>query len=152
MISKIKNIIIFAVIVVALILVYVFFIKKSPEEANLISSSVSPLGNAVLPDQQPISAENSSVAKDFLSVLLNVKSVKLDGSIFSDPAFMNLSDSSILLVPDGNEGRPNPFAPIGSENATVAPPAPAKSDATPAALSIPATSDTSSGNTVVPLN
>ena len=26
-----------------------------------------------------------------------------------------LHDSSILLIPDGTEGRPNPFAPIGSD-------------------------------------
>ena len=53
-------------------------------------------------------------------VLLNVKNIKLDDSIFSDIAFSNLRDSSITLIPDGTEGRPNPFAPIGSD-ASVAP-------------------------------
>jgi hypothetical protein len=115
MASKIKNIIIFTVIAVVLILIYIFFIKPSPEEANLTSSTSS---SAVLPDTETLS-ENSLIAKDFLSVLLNVTNIKLDDTIFSDKAFLNLHDSSILLVAPGDEGRLNPFAPIGFETHTT---------------------------------
>ena len=109
MASKIKNIIIFIVIVAVLILIYVFFFKQSPEEDGLISSS----GNPVLPSAAV--SDQNSIGKDFLSILLNVKNIKLDDSIFSDPVFASLHDSSIELISDGNEGRPNPFAPLGSD-------------------------------------
>lgn len=113
---KIKNIIIFTAIAVIFILIYVFFIKPSPEEANLVLSPSS----ATLPDiNSPSTNINPQTtplfAKDFLSLLLNVKNIKLDDSILSDPAFVNLRDSSIVLEPDGNEGRPNPFAPFGDD-------------------------------------
>ena len=115
--SKIKNILIFTVIGAALVLVYIFFIKPSDEEnVGLVST---------LPDQTTSPTDSASIndslgTKDFLVVLLNVKNIKLDDSIFSDIAFSNLRDSSITLIPDGTEGRPNPFAPIGSD-ASVAP-------------------------------
>ncbi len=109
---KVKNIIMFTVIAAVLILAYVLFLKPSgKEEGNLVSSTgqttTGPLADSV--------AKKESVAGDFLSVLLNVKNIKLDESIFSDKAFVNLKDSSITLIPTGDEGRPNPFAPIGSD-------------------------------------
>ncbi|MFA6524282.1 MAG: hypothetical protein WC264_02835 [Candidatus Paceibacterota bacterium] len=109
MASIIKNIIIFIVIAAALILAYTFFFKKSPDQASLVSTT----GATVLPTAS--TDQNSEIGKDFLSVLLNVKKLRLDDTIFSDPAFNTLHDSSILLIPDGTEGRPNPFAPIGSD-------------------------------------
>lgn len=113
---KIKNLIIFIVIAVGIVLVYIFFIKKGPEQAPLVSvsNSTTPVTNL-----QP---NSSLLTQDFLSVLLNVKNIKLDDTIFKDPAFISLSDSSILLVPDSTEGRPNPFAPIGSDVQVSAPP------------------------------
>jgi len=107
--SKIKNILIFLVIGVILVFVYLYFFKSTPE-ASLTSTS----GNLVLPTTSATDV-NLSIGKDFLTVLLNVKNIKLDDNIFSDLAFSSLHDSSILLIPDGTEGRPNPFAPIGSD-------------------------------------
>lgn len=109
MLPKIKNVIIFLLIAGVLILVYVFFIKKSPEETNLISSSFPSQTNTVS------SSTAASPDQDFLPLLFNVKNIKLDDAIFSDPAFMTLTDSSIILIPEENEGRLNPFAPLGSE-------------------------------------
>ena len=108
--STIKNIIIFIVIGVILIFVYIFFFKSKAPEASLTSTS----GNPVIPSTNSTDT-NLSIGKDFLTVLLNVKNIKLDDSIFSDLAFSTLHDSSILLIPDGTEGRLNPFAPIGSD-------------------------------------
>jgi hypothetical protein len=105
--SNIKNIIIFISIAIVLILVYVFFIKQSPEPANLVSVSDNPIS---------VNATGSTLDKDFLPILLNIKNIKLDDSIFSDPAFIVLIDSNVVLVPEGNEGRPNPFASFGVEN------------------------------------
>lgn len=119
MTPRLKNIIIFGVIAIAFVLIYVFFIKKDPEIADLTSSV--PEGAVVIPTT---SNPNSQIAQDFLNLLLNVKTIKLDVAIFATPAFMSLRDSSIVLTPDGNEGRPNPFAPLGVDNA-VAPVTPA---------------------------
>ncbi len=105
--ATLKNILIFGGLGVILILVYVFLIRKAPEQASLVSAT-----NPTAPISVNAGA-NNSIAQDFLSILLNVKSIKLDDAIFSDPAFSALFDSSILLIPDGTEGRPNPFAPIG---------------------------------------
>ena len=120
MASKIKNIIIFTIIAASLILIYIFFIKKAPEEENFISSS-----NTALSDTNTLQ-QNSLIARDFLSVLLSVKSIKLNDTIFSDGAFVQLHDSSILLTSPspGDQGRLNPFAPIGYE-AAITPPPPA---------------------------
>jgi len=112
--SKIKNIIIIGVVAIALILGYFFFIKKAPDQAPLVSSS----GASAVVDIN--GSQTEQIGNDFISVLLNVKNIKLDDSIFLDPAFISLKDSSILLSPTGDEGRPNPFAPIGVE-ATAAP-------------------------------
>ena len=87
---KIKNIIIFTAIAATFVLIYIFFIKPSPEEANLVSSP----SNTVLPDVNSTSTDinpntTSLLAKDFLTLLLNVKNIKLDDSILSDPAFFH---------------------------------------------------------------
>lgn len=112
---KIKNILIFVGIAALLILIYFFFIKSDPDEASLVSSESS----STFPDINTSASATPQITQDFLSILLNIKSIKLDDSIFSDTAFLSLRDSSILLTPDGNEGRPNPFAPIGSDNIIV---------------------------------
>ncbi|OGI57138.1 hypothetical protein A3B85_03345 [Candidatus Nomurabacteria bacterium RIFCSPHIGHO2_02_FULL_37_13] len=113
---KIKNIIIFVGIAAVFILIYIFFIKKPQPQADLVSSSNPTFSSfSSIPDTM-ISNQRPLIAKDFLSLLLNVKNIKLDDAIFSDSAFNNLRDSSIILIPDGNEGRPNPFAPLGTDN------------------------------------
>jgi len=108
---KIRNIIIFIVIGVALVLVYIFFIKPSDqsETPSLVSSSSSAVTNTA------VLADNSAVAQEFLTLLLSVRSIKLNDAIFSDKAFDALLETPVNLVQDGTEGRPNPFAPLGSD-------------------------------------
>ena|SRR3989344_7118735 len=113
--AKTKNIIILVIIAAVLILVYVFFIRTSSDTAALISSSSGSAVSNVTEDG------NSSINRDFLTLLLSVKNIKLDDAIFSDEAFNSLRDSSIILTPSGNEGRPNPFAPLGTDIITSAP-------------------------------
>jgi hypothetical protein len=116
MTSKIKNIIIFSTIALAFVLIYIFFIKSSSPQTNLESSPSVTLPNldGSIPNTDIINA-NSIIAKDFLVLLSNVTSIKIDDAIFSDPAFNSLRDSSITLIPDGTEGRPNPFAQFGND-------------------------------------
>ncbi|MEK7572614.1 MAG: hypothetical protein AAB493_02030 [Patescibacteria group bacterium] len=113
MASKIKTVIIFAIIVTFLVLVYVFLFKKNSDQANLTSSS-----EVNLSPNTDISSQNIPVDTEFLSVLLSIKNIKLNDAIFSDIAFTSLRDSSITLNHDGTEGRKNPFAPIGFDAVT----------------------------------
>ncbi len=110
---KIKNILIFVGIGGVLFGGYFFFMgREEAATSNLVSTPVS-----ILPGTVPPVTTNSAPAMggDFLAILLNVKNLKLDDKIFSDPAFQSLTDSSITLIQDGNEGRANPFAPLGSD-------------------------------------
>lgn len=119
---KIRNILIFVIIAVILALIYFFIIKASPNQGSLVSTP-----NTTLPDVNGSSAssntpaDTSAVAKDFVTLLLSVQSIKLDDAIFSDPAFNGLHDSSITLTPDAVIGRPNPFAQFGADNVTLPP-------------------------------
>lgn len=111
MTPKIKNIIIFVSIGGALLLVYIFFIRSSTPTPTLVSTT-----GTVSSDASTLAA-NDAITQDFLSLLLNVNNIKLNTSILSDPAFVNLHDSSVPLVPDTNPGRPNPFAQFGNDAA-----------------------------------
>ena len=102
--SKIKNIIIFLVIFGLLIAVYGFFFRPSPAPV-LVGTSGVPVS--------PAAPTSSQISQEFLSLLLSIKNINLDDAIFSNPAFGVLQDYTIILVPEGNEGRVNPFAPIG---------------------------------------
>jgi len=119
MTPKIRNIVIFVTIAAAFVLIYIFFIKSSPPEASLVSvPSTTSLPNidGSLEDTNAVNEVSALVAKDFLTLLLSVKNIKLDDAIFFDVAFSSLHDSSITLIPDGTEGRPNPFAQFGNDN------------------------------------
>lgn len=107
MTQKSKNIILFTVIAGVFVLIFVFFMGDEPDPASLV----------VTDGAQSLNPANTTdpITTDFLSLLLNVRTIKLDDSIFSDRAFLSLRDSSIILLKDGTEGRPNPFAPIGAE-------------------------------------
>ncbi len=78
---------------------YYFFNKNTGVEANISSSANAPI-NPTLNSGNNLPATS-------------ISGITLDTSIFSNPAFLSLRDSSVILIPRGNEGRPNPFAPIG---------------------------------------
>ena len=110
---KIKNIIIFLGIAVVLVSAYLFFVRKT-DNSNLTSTTTSSASSPAS-SSAATATDNSPVGKDFLTLLLSVKNIKLNDAIFSDIAFTSLRDGSIVLVPEDNQGRPNPFAPLGAE-------------------------------------
>ena len=57
--------------------------------------------------------------KDLVATLLALRTVKLDASLFTDPAFLSLKDFSVEIVPEP-VGRPNPFAPLTGAAAAAA--------------------------------
>lgn len=93
------------------------------------TSGTAPASTGGLQTSTPASASSSSASLDvndaalgdkFLSLLLNMRSIKLDQSIFSDPAYLSLRDFTTAIPADTNPGRANPFAPIGSDAAPAA--------------------------------
>ncbi|MFZ2556143.1 MAG: hypothetical protein WAZ27_04395 [Minisyncoccia bacterium] len=49
--------------------------------------------------------------KDVVETLLALRAITLSGTIFTDPAFVNLKDTGTQIVPEP-VGRPNPFLPL----------------------------------------
>ena len=64
----------------------------------------------------PSAGSGASVDQGIVSTLLTLRAVKLEGTIFSDPAFNRLKDFSTEIVPEP-VGRANPFAPLSSQSA-----------------------------------
>ena len=106
---KLKNIIIFVVIFIVAVVVYNFFFAKEKETAFLVTTTplgVTPIGDISTP---------SEIGQEFLATLLNIRTLKLDNSIFLSNEFNTLRDFSVPLTIPEEVGRPNPFAPLGEE-------------------------------------
>lgn len=58
------------------------------------------------------------VGEELFEVLAVLRGIRLDGRIFSDPAFTTLQDFE-TEVPAGRAGRNNPFAPAGGDTGGV---------------------------------
>lgn len=91
-----KNMVVIGVIIAAIVVLYYF------------SSSG---GGAVLTSSSEI---ESPVSQEILATLGNLRTIKLDNSIFQDPLFMSLSDFGVT-IPPAAAGRRNPFAPVGQD-------------------------------------
>lgn len=94
--KKYKNIIIIAVIIVIVAFSYNLFVGRA--DKSLLTSEVKKTKNSVL-------------ETNFLSILIDLRLIKLDNSIFSDKAFQSLRDFGQDIVPEP-VGRKNPFAPV----------------------------------------
>ena len=70
--------------------------------------SSNPPGAALLTETPSAQAPGES---DLVSTLLQLRTITLSGTIFSDPAFAALHDFGTEIIPEP-VGRPNPFAPI----------------------------------------
>lgn len=95
------------VLIVVGFFVYTIFISEPfPEEDTLVTTS-------------PERSEVEAVTIDLLTLLLSLKTLEIDTSIFSDDRFKSLIDFSVELVPQPI-GRPNPFLPLeGALNLAV---------------------------------
>ncbi len=71
-----------------------------------------------LVSSQPVE-EGITVNNDIVATLLSLRTVKLEGTIFTDTAFMTLKDFSTQIVPEP-VGRTNPFAPLTTSGPTTA--------------------------------
>jgi len=93
------------VILLVIIFIAAFFVfsggEKVEDSALLVSKAV----------------DESSVGKDLVAILLELRSLELDESIFEDGFFTSLEDFS-LEIGSQPAGRENPFAPIGVDPST----------------------------------
>ncbi|MBI2612332.1 hypothetical protein HYW59_00750 [Candidatus Kaiserbacteria bacterium] len=70
--------------------------------------SAEPQDDALLATESPMGG--GLVDKELVGSLLQLRAVSLGGTIFSDPAFIELQDFGTQIIPEP-VGRPNPFAP-----------------------------------------
>ena len=93
-----------AVIVIILLVIGYFYWKGS-----------TPAGSDSLLQAQ---SSTQGIGSAELSLLNQVQSLKIDTSIFQDPAYKTLVDYTVT-IPQENVGRPNPFAPYPGEAVTT---------------------------------
>lgn len=92
-ISK-KNIIVIGVIIVVLVAAAYFYFHRDNSSDALLTT-----GNT------------TTVDNDLLNALHQLRSLKLDNSIFSNPVWLSLGDFGKVISPQPL-GRPNPFSPL----------------------------------------
>lgn len=63
-------------------------------------------------------SDDTGVTQELLVTLSNLRSVELNGSIFTDPVFMSLTDFGVV-IPQEPVGRRNPFMPYAGGGQTT---------------------------------
>lgn len=91
-----KNLALIGIVAAALGALYYFY-SSGDSGALLTSDAAAP----------------SPASQEILTALGNLRTIKLDNSIFTDPLFLSLSDFGVVIPPVA-AGRRNPFAPVGS--------------------------------------
>lgn len=64
-----------------------------------------------------LSSTPSPVSQDLLDTLSKLNTITLNPAVFSDPAFVSLTDFGVTIPPEA-AGRRNPFAPVGASSGT----------------------------------
>ncbi|MEI6042013.1 MAG: hypothetical protein WCQ00_00375 [bacterium] len=113
--KKFKYLIIIIVVLIVAFIAYTIYTSGAPttDSSTLQKTSVdtSTTGAASTGSVVP----NNELAKSFVDQLLAIQSVDLKVAYFKDPIFLGLVDNH-LEIQVQEIGRPNPFAPIGSDS------------------------------------
>lgn len=99
--SLVKKLIIGTVIFILLVVAWRVFTGNQDAQEELVRSS----GGGTLTD-----INGSSVEDTFVDTLLNVSNITIDTSLWSEKAYSNLRDFSVILIPE-SVGRDNPYLP-----------------------------------------
>jgi len=97
-ILKHKKIIIASILIVIAFFIYSAYFKPSQDSGLVMVNNQT--------------ATQFAAGKEVLTLLIDLKSIKLDGNIFNNKIFKSLEDFSLPIDPEP-KGRINPFAPIG---------------------------------------
>ena len=100
-----KSTIISIVLIVAVALVAYFYYESTITVSNSGLESTSGTSDA------------QAAGMRVLNLLSQIRSLKIDTSVFKDPAYLSLRDYSVA-IPQENVGRPNPFAPLSGISST----------------------------------
>lgn len=142
----------FILIVVILLivggLVYFFVIKGDSSTATPATGLVST--NTGKSTGIAVATTGGGTGDQVVSLLRNLSVIQLSDAIFQNPSFSMLQDISIGLPPVTNQGRRNPFAVVGGDNAAF----PVTSGTTsligiPAVIT-PNTGSSASGTSLIP--
>lgn len=109
-----KKLLIVIIIVIIGGILYVTLTKNTATTSGPLSSDSTATAPGVLP------VGDDQIGRDFLTVLLSLKTIKLNDELFKKPAFQNLRDYTKELIETDPKGRPNPFAPIGNDVGSIA--------------------------------
>jgi hypothetical protein len=101
---KYKKIIVVIVLVVVGFVVYSYLFKNDKQDQLILNSA------------GVVNANQTYAGREIVVLLSDLRSIKLNDDIFSNPAFKKLIDFS-LPISSEPKGRNNPFAPIGVDTA-----------------------------------
>lgn len=93
--TNLKNILIFGGLLVAIVVGYSYFFSGDGSDAPLVATTPA----------------QTTAGGDLLGLLLNLRSLRLDDSVFSNPVFRRLTNFGVE-IPEEPLGRSNPFAPL----------------------------------------
>ncbi len=96
--SSKKTIAIIVIIILVALLAYFYYEGNAPVSNSSLETTAA-------------SADAQAVGGRVLSLLNQIRSLKIDTSVFKDPSYQTLRDYSVQ-IPQEDVGRPNPFAPL----------------------------------------
>jgi hypothetical protein len=106
-----RKILVLGVAVIAAAALWYGMSQSSAPDTTIVTSSAAGTSNTpggvVTPG--PVDKDTQQI----LEILLALRAVKLDETLFSNQAFISLKDYSTQIVPEP-VGRPDPFAPLGA--------------------------------------
>ncbi len=103
--SKKSVISIIVIIAIAVVAYFLYSGSKTPDSVGTLTQSQA-------------NPEAGAVSARILNLLNQIRSLKIDTSIFRDNAYQTLVDYSVA-IPPVNVGRPNPFAPLPGQNSAA---------------------------------
>ncbi len=95
-----------------------FFVFKKGDTPSATSALVSS-NTGTTQGLQNTTTTQDTTGSQVVAILRNLSVIKLDDSVFRNPSFELLTDVSIALPPITNQGRRNPFAPVGTDQAAA---------------------------------
>lgn len=98
-----NNIVIAFLALIAVSAFGAFYLMREPEDDGLLSVEM---------------AGGAGVSSELLTTLIELKSLRFNTSVLESPALNTLKDFS-REIPQEPKGRPNPFAPVGSDRETL---------------------------------
>ena len=109
--ANLKNIGIGAVALIIIAGAYIFLVNRnsSGSDSSLLTKGVS-AGSPLAQTSAIGNSSSMSEVQDVLTILNQLRSVSIDETIFSDPAFLALTDFHRDIAAQA-KGRPNPFLP-----------------------------------------